>query len=171
MKKSRELQRKLRKLGYEVRATGSGEMGIYHPDGRWLYSFPSTPSDRRSMDNTMAELKRKDLLVPVGRAKEKQERRGSSMSRTVRVPNELRDRLRRVASGVRRLRSDRHARATFSKSRFHRGPVAPSRAQAHQTARCSEGKNLPHRSLPKTPRSPRHAIRSGSRCPSLRRLQ
>lgn len=53
---------KLEKQGLELRRSGTTHWKVYR-DGRLLTTLPSTPSDRRSLLNKRAELKRQGVVL------------------------------------------------------------------------------------------------------------
>jgi hypothetical protein len=57
-----DVLRRVEKLGYEVRRNGSGHVKVYDGD-RLLVSMASTPSDHRSVRNTIATLRRAGIDV------------------------------------------------------------------------------------------------------------
>lgn len=57
-KEIRKLIRALEAQGWRVEETGSGHYQAYSPNGEDIVTIPGTPSDHRSMRNTMSRLKR-----------------------------------------------------------------------------------------------------------------
>lgn len=58
----RELRRRVIEAGYIIRAGGKHDR-VETPDGRLVYTLPTTPGDHRSMINTVKELARKGIDV------------------------------------------------------------------------------------------------------------
>lgn len=56
-------------VGWDVEMTTSGHYKVRSADGRFLFTFPSTPGDKRSMLNTLADAKRLGLEDLEARAK------------------------------------------------------------------------------------------------------
>jgi hypothetical protein len=52
------LMRELRREGYRIDPTRGGHVAITHPSMRSIVFGPSTPSDRRSVLNVRAQLRR-----------------------------------------------------------------------------------------------------------------
>lgn len=58
----RELRRRVIEAGYLIRPGGKHDR-VETPDGRLVYTLPTTPSDHRAMLNTVKELARKGIDV------------------------------------------------------------------------------------------------------------
>ena len=57
-KEVKQLLRKVEAQGWRVVPTKSGHFWAYAPNGRDKVLIPGTPSDRRGLRNTIADLKR-----------------------------------------------------------------------------------------------------------------
>lgn len=57
-KRMRELVKDLRQHGFVVTLTGGGHLKVTHPDKPGIVFMPSTPSDHRAVENTLAQLRR-----------------------------------------------------------------------------------------------------------------
>lgn len=57
-KQFRDLFRALDAQGFTYRRTGTGHWQVRNPDGRVVTVMASTPSDHRSMRNSLADLRR-----------------------------------------------------------------------------------------------------------------
>lgn len=62
-KDAKALARKMRKLGWDVCVTGSGHYKLTPPDGGEAVIMPVSPSDYRSLRNTVAHLRRQGAAV------------------------------------------------------------------------------------------------------------
>ncbi|GAA3087283.1 hypothetical protein GCM10020000_87630 [Streptomyces olivoverticillatus] len=58
----RELKKALKKQGFVVRETKNGHYQVFGKDGAFVTVLPGTPSDHRSLKNSMAYLKRAGFI-------------------------------------------------------------------------------------------------------------
>ena len=62
---TKDLVRIVRQQGYEVIISKRTHYKVYSPTGKYVTTMPSTPSDgRRSMQNTIADLRRGGIEIP-----------------------------------------------------------------------------------------------------------
>lgn len=57
-KEMKEIRREAERQGWRVEATKKGHIRFYAPDGTNIVHAAGTPSDRRSIDNLIAQLRR-----------------------------------------------------------------------------------------------------------------
>lgn len=65
------------------RTTKEGHAQLFAPDGKGIVVFAGTPSDRRSFDNSLAEMKRLGYQLPDDRAQLMQKRKSHGVKREV----------------------------------------------------------------------------------------
>lgn len=60
----RQLARLAQDHGWTVRRSGSGHFKFIPPNGERAVTVPATPSDKRSLANSIAQLRRAGLPIP-----------------------------------------------------------------------------------------------------------
>ena len=61
-KEIKRIVKALETQGFYVERSGKGHLKVKNERGGTVYVMPSTPSDHRSLKNTVAELRRKGIL-------------------------------------------------------------------------------------------------------------
>lgn len=56
-KEVREIVEEARRQGWRVEEGKRGHVKLFAPDGRTIVTLPSTPSDHRSLKNSIAEMR------------------------------------------------------------------------------------------------------------------
>lgn len=60
----RELVREAKRQGWRVEQLKSGHIRLYAPDGKHIVHVSGTPSDRRTLANTIADMRRYGFQWP-----------------------------------------------------------------------------------------------------------